>query len=197
MLVETISAEEPRWYDKPVSFDMLTPEVVRPILWELCECSFRRDFLRLNNELYSLCTLAPVNGDEEEDTSDWGPWDAASWHEREVFIMSGAFEYWGGSLQVDHGIKAEVGFASKDIRERARTLAGMWNMMLSWTDMVGKMRAQLPEEYATANSILALSLQSHISSTTLDNAEYAIVLWYIDLFTEMFNRQPVLPHYCF
>lgn len=165
---------------------------MRPILWEVTEISFRAELLILDSWRYDL---KPVEHDAENDAVEWDELDASTWEDREAAVMS-AIPHFGGSLIPDHELGYDVGFASSNLRERARAMLALFRVMLGWKAT----REQMSQEgWREAHKLFDMVRDESqpILERDLEHVEFHVVYWYIDLFTDVFNRPPTLPHHRF
>lgn len=186
-----LSATPLVWGGQPIEITTpLSPQVTRPILWELAEVAFRCELLSLDEILYKFKAT-----DSSDD--DWGPFDADTREDREAAILGGILYFSSNLLPPPSNVN--LGFAAYDLGERRENMLALFRVMRGW-QISQRLMPKGIERAGEALETLDFSRdnleegEEDTVASTLKDCEYMVAYWYIRCFCEVYNRPPVLPH---
>lgn len=106
-----------------------------------------------------------------------------------------AIPHFEGSILPNTTTAVDVRFASLAVLERAEAVYGLWRVMLGWEMTYREMSET---GWRARNSLVELLKNCDLAlvklETDVDHAEFHVIYWYIECFTDTFALPPILPH---
>ncbi|KAL0565964.1 hypothetical protein V5O48_016053 [Marasmius crinis-equi] len=169
--LSNLDATPVQWLEQPLQASVDPPApIARQILCELFEINFRYELVALDRFCYQ----------KELSTS-----------EREHEVL-GVLTHFHSRLIPDPTDLGKTGFASSQRNERRHALHGFHFIMQGWSGGPGELSERLKDPGISRR--LDIAETEDITTTELDDVEYALVFHYVSTFRKIFVCAPLLPH---
>ncbi|THU95767.1 hypothetical protein K435DRAFT_859199 [Dendrothele bispora CBS 962.96] len=160
-----------KWQNSPTDISNAEPRILKEILWELSEASFRYELLVMDRRFYHGLSTR---------------------EEREPQVLSAMMLHFKGALVPSDLSAATEGFASSQLFDRRMALWGLLMIMDDWNG-AGTLPVTLRQGSGLRKRVDPQQTDT-ISLREVDEIEYAVVHHYVSAFAITFGRAPILPH---